>query len=103
MFVLTKIPALPQRQDGVSAQLEDLRAVANRLGMHDAADAISQIFPNLGSLKYGCLVDWETEGIADDDCVIDDGSLHHCMYAKAGMRREQCEYWKILPQAKELS
>jgi len=33
-----KIPELPQRQDSLVDQLEDLIAVANRLGMYDAAD-----------------------------------------------------------------
>lgn len=101
MFDLTKIPAFPQRQDSVSAQLEDLRLVANRLGMYDAADAISQMFPRLEELKYGCTVDWATEGIVDETCVIDEGAVHTCHYAKDGMRREQCEYWRLRPNTKE--
>jgi len=44
---LSQIPSLPQRQDSVSDQLRDLAAVGNRLGMHDAADAIEQIFSKL--------------------------------------------------------
>lgn len=101
MFDLTKLPTFPQRQDSVSAQLEDLRLVANRLGMYDAADAIAQMFPRLCELQYGCLVDWGTEGIIDDNCVIDEGAPHTCHYAKAGMRREQCEYWRLRPVTKE--
>lgn len=101
MIDLTPIPTLPQRQDSVSAQLEDLRAVANRLGMFDAADAIAQLFPRLDSLEYGCLVDMETEGIVYDTCVIDEGVFHNCSYAKKGMRREQCQYWRIKPRKKE--
>ncbi len=38
--VLKDIPQLPQRQDATNDQLRDLRAVANRLGMYDAADLI---------------------------------------------------------------
>lgn len=38
------IPQLPQRQDSLSDQLEDLVLVAKKLGMHDAADVI---FDNL--------------------------------------------------------
>jgi hypothetical protein len=101
MLDLSKIPAFPQRQDSVSAQLEDLRLVANRLGMYDAADAIGQIFPRLSSLKYGCFVDLETENVVDDTCVLDDGGVHLCIYAKKGMRKEQCEYWRIKPGTKE--
>jgi hypothetical protein len=52
-------------------------------------------------LKYGCHVDWETERIVDDTCVIDDGALHECIYAKKGMRREQCEYWRLRQYHKE--
>jgi hypothetical protein len=36
--VLNDLPALPQRQDSTIDQLRDLRAIANRLGMYDAAD-----------------------------------------------------------------
>ena len=38
--LLAKIPELPQRQDSVTAQLADLYAIANRLGLYDAADVI---------------------------------------------------------------
>jgi hypothetical protein len=38
--IIKTIPKLPQRQDGALDQLEDLRVVANRLGMYDAADLI---------------------------------------------------------------
>lgn len=33
----------PQRQDGLQDQLRDLIAVANRLGMYDAADYIRKL------------------------------------------------------------
>jgi hypothetical protein len=33
---------LPQRQDSLSEQLRDLRLVANKLGMYDAADYIKE-------------------------------------------------------------
>ena len=35
---IDKIPKLPQRQDALVYQLQDLVQVANRLGMYDAAD-----------------------------------------------------------------
>lgn len=41
--VLLDIPQLPQRQDSLNSQLEDLRPVANRLGMYDAADLLRTI------------------------------------------------------------
>lgn len=36
--VLDTIPQQPQRQDSTSAQLQDLRAFAIRLGLYDADD-----------------------------------------------------------------
>ena len=41
---------------------------------------------------YGCHVD----GDVMPDCVIDNGRHNDCAYAKEGMRKEQCEYWKIV-------
>lgn len=38
--VLAMIPQQRQRQDATDAQLRDLQAVANRLGMYDAADVL---------------------------------------------------------------
>ena len=40
--MLAQIPSLPQRQDGCVDQLRDLYQVANKLGMHDAADIIRE-------------------------------------------------------------
>jgi hypothetical protein len=39
-LVLDTIPQQTQRQDSTDDQLKDLRVVANRLGMYDAADII---------------------------------------------------------------
>lgn len=39
-LVLERIPQQPQRQDSGNAQLADLHAFANRLGLYDAADTI---------------------------------------------------------------
>ena len=39
-LVLDTIPRQTQRQDSTDDQLKDLRVVANRLGMCDAADII---------------------------------------------------------------
>lgn len=37
---LAKVKQQPQRQDAALAQLKDLHAFANKLGMYDAADLI---------------------------------------------------------------
>lgn len=49
--ILNQNPQLSQRQDSVSDQLADLRAVANRLGMYDAADIIRDILESSQSPK----------------------------------------------------
>lgn len=36
--VYDSLPRLPQRQDSTDAQLRDLRDIASRLGLYDAAD-----------------------------------------------------------------
>lgn len=92
--LLGAIPKLPQRKDSLSDQLADLRSVANRLGMYDAADAIGQIFNNIDNVKYGCHCDLEP-GQKPDCCVIDDEMFQNCVYAKPDMRKEQCEYWRV--------
>lgn len=43
---LKSVPSLPQRQDSTNDQLRDLRAVATRLGMYDAADYIRVVLEN---------------------------------------------------------
>lgn len=44
---LSDIPQRVQRQDDLRSQLTDLRAVANRLGMYDAADWLARVLPPL--------------------------------------------------------
>jgi hypothetical protein len=95
---LHKLPSLPQSQDSASEQLARLIQVANRLGLYDAADAVKQMAGNLDELAYGCHVDLEP-GDMPDGCVIDTGNLRDCIYAKEGMRKEQCEYWRIVTTA----
>jgi hypothetical protein len=95
-LLLDSIPSLPQRQDSLTDQLTDLHAVANRLGMYDAADAITQMFRNLDGLRYGCHCDLE-EGQEPDACVLVNGVVTgRCIYAKPGMRKEQCQYWRVV-------
>ncbi|MBD8681715.1 MULTISPECIES: hypothetical protein [Pseudomonas] len=40
---LKRFKPLPQRQDGVNDQLQDLRIIANHFGLYDAADAIKAL------------------------------------------------------------
>ena len=42
---------LPQRQDSLAAQLQNLAAFANKLGMHDAADFLNAAVRNKGEGK----------------------------------------------------
>ncbi|WP_019584193.1 hypothetical protein [Thioalkalivibrio sp. ALE16] len=44
MDAIQTIPLQPQRQDALSAQLEDLHRAAKRLGLCDAADALRSAF-----------------------------------------------------------
>lgn len=46
--IFNEIPQLPQRQDSLHDQLADLQAVANRLGMYDAADVIRELLNEPG-------------------------------------------------------
>lgn len=99
MIDLHQLPAWPQSQDSLAIQMANLVLVANRLGLYDAADAVKQMATKLDQVKYGCHVDlYDVE--QPDDCVIDSGRHHDCIYAKKGMRKEQCKYWRIvaLPQ-----
>ena len=92
---LRALPSWPQSQDSLATQKSGLIQVANRLGLYDAADAVKQMAAKLDQVKYGCHVVL-CEGIEPDGCVIDTGEIHDCIYAKEGMRKEQCEYWRIV-------
>jgi hypothetical protein len=92
---LHKLPAWPQSQESLANQISDLIMVANRLGLHDAADAVKQIVGRLGEVKYGCYLEVEQDE-QPDGCVIDEGKHWECNHAKEGMRKEQCKYWRII-------
>lgn len=95
--LLDGIPTRPQRQDSAIDQLQDLARVAARLGMYDAADAMRQAFKlgRFDNVKYGCHCDIEnTVSGQPVDCVLNSGDIDDCIYAKRGMRPEQCEYWR---------
>jgi hypothetical protein len=44
---LHNLPAWPQSQESVTGQLASLVLIANRLGLHDAADAVKQMSGNM--------------------------------------------------------
>lgn len=54
MIDIQSIPALPQRQDSTLDQLVDLRSVANRLGMYDAADVIRNVIDTANLVRPEC-------------------------------------------------
>ena len=96
MIDIHNIPARPQRQDSTTEQMADLVAVANRLGMYAAADAVQHIWmKNLPVLRYGCYCELEPH-MEPDGCVLDEDRQQDCIYAKHGMRKEQCKYWRIV-------
>lgn len=43
--------------------------------------------------KFGCFCDLEPH-MEPDDCVIDRGDFDDCIYAKQGMKKEDCKYWQ---------
>lgn len=97
---LNQLPTWPQRQDSVSDQMTDLKIIANRLGFYDAADAIGQLIPRLPEIKCACYIEaYNKDGVwhdVDKTCVLDDGGDEFCIYAKSGMRKEACKYWRIV-------
>jgi hypothetical protein len=97
---LTKLPTWPQSQDSLAAQIGELIQIANRLGLFDAADAVKQMAKKLDQVKYGCHVEIY-DGMEPDECVIDTGDFDDCIYAKEGMRKEQCCYWRVVTPIQE--
>lgn len=91
-FNLDKIPTYPKSKYTVTEQMSYLKAIANKVGLHDAADAISQLMPELPGLKYACHI----EGECIPDCVLDTDSFADCIYAKDFMRKEQCPEWRLI-------
>lgn len=91
---IEEIPIWPKRQDNVESQLSDLCIVANRIGLYDAADVLRQWSKKFHEVKYGCHCGIEA-GIDQGECVIDSGDLDDCIHANIGMRKEQCEYWRV--------
>jgi NADH:ubiquinone oxidoreductase subunit B-like Fe-S oxidoreductase len=96
--ILDQLLSIPKRNDSVENQLTDLIMIANKLGMHKAADAINYVYKNLPEPKYACFVEaFLDNGVwyeVDPTCVIDSNKIHDCIFANEKMRKEQCEYWK---------
>lgn len=93
---LNQLPTWPQSQDSVSAQMADLRLIANRLGLYDAADAIKLLVNQLPELKFGCHYDYGENRTAHPGCVGEDAGAYTCSHFKPGMRKESCKYWRII-------
>jgi len=96
--LLKLLPVLDTRQDSVEIQMIDLEIIARQLGMTEAAKVIQDMLKTneLSGARMGCHVDLESmeEDFEPDGCVIDDGDITQCIYARDGMRKEECEYWR---------
>lgn len=44
-------------------------------------------------IKFGCYCDLDP-GKKPDACVLDNGDYEDCIYAKKGMKKETCAYWR---------
>lgn len=61
---------------------------------HILPDPLRKAYDQLGSsIRWGCHVDLDP-GQQPDECVISSDKHSQCVYARKGMRPEQCEYWK---------
>lgn len=49
--------------------------------------------------EFGCHCDLGPDE-KPDFCVIDTKEYHDCIFAKAGMKKEDCKYWKKIKNAK---
>ena len=50
-------------------------------------------------VKYGCHCDLEP-GQQPDGCMLDGGDYEDCIYAKKGMKKEDCKHWKPIEAVK---
>ena len=94
------LPSWPQSQESLASQMGFLVQVANRISLFNIADAVKQLTAQLDEARHGCHVELYEDGAELDGCVIDEGNLHDCICAKKGMRKEQCEYWRIVKPPK---
>jgi hypothetical protein len=65
--------------------------VGNLRALTQAAEKLSACLPE--HRKYGCHCDLEP-GMEPDGCAIDDGKPENCVYAREGMKKEECKFWK---------
>ncbi len=98
MDILENVPVLAMREDSVEDQIKDLIIIGNKMGLSGAVSALEQLFSTmkLEDLRYGCYCDTDPNGIPFEDCVIDNGKLYNCIHAIEGIKKEQCEYWKLI-------
>lgn len=51
------------------------------------------------NVRHGCYCDIETlVNPIPDGCVIDTGDYQDCIYAKEGMKKEDCKYWQPIKE-----
>ena len=55
-----------------------------------------------GEITYGCHCDLESmdDDFEPDGCVIDEDNYHECIYAKEGMQKTDCEYWRKIQKTR---
>lgn len=98
--IIDQIPVIPKSEFPLRDQLGILLVVGSRIGLFDAVDATRQLISTdkIKEVKYGygCHCDVDDGEQPMDDCVIDTGNIHDCIFAGKDIRKEQCEYWKII-------
>lgn len=69
---------LQEERDHLRAESEMVRRILNK---------------QVPGVSYGCHCDLEP-GMEPDDCVIERGSRHECVYSKSIRVKEECDYWQ---------
>lgn len=94
----TRLTVDPSAQSGVeytAGTVRDQRGFDSR-----TSDPSPEARPEAEPVAYGCHCDLETmpDGFVPDGCVIDDGIVDNCVYArrlvKEGKGRDDCGYWR---------
>jgi len=88
-----KVKAREQR-DEVTTKLSALYAECEQL-REDAEFGRTVLAKRETGKAYGCHCDPE-EGLEPDECVIDLGERHNCIYAGHITVKEECEYWRLI-------
>lgn len=74
--------------------------VLNRVYTLDAVDKVECTATLVVDVKYGCHCDLE-DGMKPDSCVIDENRREDCTYARRGIEKQACIYWKPIDAAKD--